>query len=236
MGLFDMFRRNEEIELTRSALDEANEPNGNDDAITGLIKQLTGVGIEGVSRFAGARAVADKALARANGDVETAVDAVVKQHLVGGAAGGFVTSLGGFLTMVVAIPANVFEFYVQATRMTAAIAHLRGYDVSDDRIRTAVLLSLVGSNSADILAKAGVSVGTSAALNVAGRSLPKSALMVIQKAVGFRILRSVGERVFARVGKLVPVVGGLFGAGVDLAMMKRIADQARAEFPRTLGA
>ena len=167
MGLFDMFRRDEEIEITRSALDEANDPSGNDDAITGLIKQLTGVGIEGVSKFSGAKEIADKALAKANGDVEAAVDDVVRQHLVGGAAGGFVTSLGGFLTMVVAIPANVFEFYVQATRMTAAVAHLRGYDVTDDRIRTAVLLTLVGSNSADVLAKAGVSVGTSAALNVA---------------------------------------------------------------------
>ena len=227
MGLFDMFRRDEEIAITRSALDEANDPTGNDDAITNLIKQLTGVGIEGVIGFPGARAVA-----KSNGDVEAAVDAVVRQHLVGGAAGGFLTSLGGFLTMVVAIPANVFEFYVQATRMTAAVAHLRGHDLADPRIRTAVLLSLVGSDSSDILAKAGVSVGTSAALNVAGKNLPKSALMVIQKAVGFRILRSVGERLFARVGKLVPIAGGVFGAGIDLAMMKRIGDQARAEFPR----
>lgn len=231
MGLFEMFRRNEEIEITRSALDEANDPTGNDDAITNLIKQLTSVGIDGVARFSGATSVAAKALAASHGDVEAAVDRVVQQHLVGGAAGGFLTSLGGFLTMVVAIPANVFEFYVQATRMTAAIAHLRGYDVSDQRIRTAVLLSLVGSNSADILGKAGISVGTSAALNVAGKSLPRSALMVIQKAVGFRILRSVGERMFARIGKLVPIAGGLFGAGIDLAMMKRIANQAKAEFP-----
>ena len=233
MGLFDMFRRDDEITITRSALDEANDPTGNDDAITNLIKQLTGVGIEGVVGFAGAKQVADKALAKANGNVEEAVDAVVRQHLVGGAAGGFLTSLGGFLTMVVAIPANVFEFYVQATRMTAAVAHLRGHDITDPRIRTAVLLSLVGSDSADILAKAGVSVGTSAALNVAGQRLPKSALMVVQKAVGFRILRSVGERLFSRVGKLVPLAGGVFGAGIDFAMMKRIGDQARKEFPRT---
>ena len=52
------------------------------------------------------------------------------------------------------------------------------------------------------------------------------------RSVGFRILRSVGERLFARVGKLVPIAGGVFGAGIDLAMMKRIGDQARAEFPR----
>lgn len=233
MGLFDMFRRDEDVTITRSALDEANDPTGGDDAVTRLIKQLTGVGIDGVPGFPGAAQLAEKALAKANGDVETAVDAVVRQHLLGGATGGFVTSLGGFLTMVVAIPANVFEFYVQATRMTAAVAHLRGHDIGDPTIRTAVLLTLVGSDSADILTKAGVGVGTSAALTTFGGTLPKPALMVVQKAVGFRLLRSVGERVFSRIGKLVPVAGGLVGAGVDLAMMKRISDQARAEFPRT---
>lgn len=232
MGLFDMFRRDDEITITRSALDEANDPGGNDDAVTVLIKRLTSIGIDGTRGFEGAAALADKALAKEGGDVERAVGRVVRQHLAGGAAGGFLTSLGGFLTMVVAIPANVFEFYVQATRLTASIAHLRGHDISDPRVRTAVLLTLVGSNASDILSKAGVSVGTSAALNVAGRNLPKSALMVIQKAVGFRILRSVGERLFSRIGKLVPLAGGVFGAVIDTAMMNRIADQARTEFPR----
>ena len=212
------------------------EPNQLEAVATSLVSKLVDFGIDGLGPLSAASEVADKALRDAGGDVEEAVDDIVRSHGRVAAIGGFATGVAGFTTMLVSVPANLVEFYVVATRMTAAIAHLRGYDVSDDRIRTAVLLSLVGSNSADILAKAGVSVGTGAALNVAGRSLPKSALMVIQKAVGFRILRSVGERVFARVGKLVPVVGGLFGAGVDLAMMKRIADQARAEFPRTLGA
>lgn len=54
--------------------------------------------------------------------------------------------------------------------------------------------------------------------------------MVIQKAVGFRILRSVGERVFTRLGRLIPLAGGLFGAVVDFAMMKRIGHQALVEF------
>lgn len=231
MGLFDIFRREQDIKTTRSALDEAHDPSGNDDAITNLIQQLTSVGIDGVARFAGAREVAERALKREHGDTKQAINRVVSQHLRGGAASGFVTSLGGFLTMIVAIPANVFTFYVQATRMTAAIAHLRGYDLDDKAVRTAVLLSLVGSNATEILSKAGVSVGGSAAVNLAGRGLPKSALMVVQKAVGFRILRSVGERMFTRIGKLVPVVGGLFGAGVDYAMMRKIAEQARKEFP-----
>lgn len=230
MGLFDLFGRTDQT-LTRSALEEANSPDGTDDAVSRLIKRLTAVGIDGVGPYESAKDVAAKALAKENGDAAAAIKRVVRGAELGGAAGGFVTSLGGFLTMIVAIPVNVFEFYVQATRMAAAVATLRGHDVDDERIRTAILLTLVGSNAADILTKAGMATGSSAALQVAARGgLPRPALMVIQKAVGFRILRSVGERVFTRLGRLIPLAGGLFGAVVDYAMMKRIGHQALVEF------
>lgn len=232
MGLFDIFRPGD-VGATRSALDEAQHPDGTDDAITALIKRILAVGIDGVRPYASAVTVADKALAASGGDVERAVGSVINQHYRGAGATGFLTSVGGFFTMIVAIPANVFAFYVQATRMTAAIAHLRGYDVADPAIRTAILLAEVGSNAPDILRSVGVApgLGTTAALTAAGPALPRSAVMVIQKAVGFQLLRSVGRRAFTAAGRFVPVAGGVFGATVDLAMMKRIADQARMEFP-----
>lgn len=231
MGLFDLFSAPDH-QVTRSALEEADALDGTDDAVTRLVKRLTAVGIDGVGAYPGAAAVAAAALEREQGNVTAAVRRVQRQAGLGAAVGGFVTSLGGFLTMIVAIPANVFEFYVQATRMTAAVAVLRGYDVTDERIRTAILLTLVGSNAADILTNAGVGTGTSAALQIASRGgVPRAALMVIQKAVGFRILRSVGERVFTRLGKLVPLAGGAFGAVIDYAMMRRISHQAHLEFP-----
>lgn len=231
MGLFDLFSRQDQA-VTRSALDEANTPDGSDDAVTNLIKRLTSVGIDGVGPYESAQQVAEKALRREKGDVAAAVRRVIRQAELGGAAGGFVTSLGGFVTMIAAIPINIFEFYVQATRMTAAVAALRGYDISDERIRTAILLTLVGSNASDILSRVGIAPGSSAALQVAAKGgLPKSALMVVQKAVGFRILRSVGDRIFTRLGKLIPLAGGAFGAVVDYAMMKRIGTQALTEFP-----
>lgn len=232
MGLFDMFGRSDEnVEVTRSALDEAHDPTGADDAITALIRQLSAVGIDGVGPFEGAEATAAKALGKSGGNVDAAIDKVIGAHVLTGAAGGFVTSLGGFVTMAVAMPVNVFEFYVLATRMTASVASLRGYDLTDPRIRTAVLLTLVGSQSVEILRKAGIPVQGSPTLQLASTALPKSALMIVQKAVGFRIVRGVGERLFARAGKFVPVVGGVIGAGIDFGMMRHIGDQARGQFP-----
>ena len=89
-------------------------------------------------------------------DPEAAVDAIVRQHIGLGAASGFVTSVGGFITLPLALPANVLGFYLIATRMTAAIAKVRGYDLRQEEIRTAVLLTLVGADADDLLKKAGM--------------------------------------------------------------------------------
>src|SRR5262245_14038772 len=102
------------------------------------------VGIDGRGPFHSAQAVADHQRAQSP-DAESAVDAVVHSHLRLGAAGGFATGVGGFVTLPVALPANVVEFYLVATRMVAATASLRGYDLSRPEIRSAVLLTLVGA-------------------------------------------------------------------------------------------
>jgi hypothetical protein len=148
-----------------------------------------------------------------------------------GAAGGFLTGLGGFVTMPVALPANILEFYVQATRMVGAIASLRGYDITDERIRTAVLLTLVGSKSDDVLKKAGMSTGGGRVASMALKNLPPAALMVVNKAVGFNLMRGVGGKLLTRLGRGLPVAGGFVGGGLDAYMMKKIADQAMKEFP-----
>lgn len=235
MGLFDIFRRKDakvDINVTRTALDEARDPGGNSDAITSVIQRILSIGLDGRGVFKGAQSLAADALKKADGDVERAVDSLARTGIRTAAGGGFLTSIGGFVTMPVAIPANVFEFYVLATRTVGAIATLRGYDVKDPMIRTAVLLTLVGSKSTDILNKAGVTMGSGALAGLATRGLPRAAVMMINKAVGFRVLRSVGEKTLARFGRAVPVLGGGVGAVVDGAMMSKIAQQARQEFPK----
>ncbi len=61
--------------------------------------------------------------------------------------------------------------------------------------------------------------------------LPAPALMVLNKAIAFRLLGRIGTGTFAKLGRGVPLVGGLIGGGVDVFMLGRIAEQARKEFP-----
>jgi hypothetical protein len=234
MGLLDTFRANkDEVAQTRSALEEARSGDADGGAIDRLIRLVMQLGIDGKGPLRSATQVADRALARADGDREKAVDAVASSALAWGGAGGFVTGLGGFVTMPVALPANLLEFYVQATRMVAAIAHLRGYDLSEPQLRTAVMLTLVRSDADDVLKKAGMVSPGGRVAAVALARLPASALMMVNKAIGFRLLRSVGEKFLTRLGRGLPVAGGVLGGGLDAFMMSRIATHARSQFPAT---
>lgn len=201
---------------------------------TELVRKLVDLGIDGVGPLDSAATVAQRAVDK-YGDVEKAIDVLASQHVKVAAAGGFITGVGGIFTMPVSLPANVIEFYVVATRLTAAVAHLRGYDLSDRSVRTAILLVLMGADAEDILAKAGLSKGLSPTArlgSLATRRLPPAALMVVNKGIGFRLVTQVGQRGLAKLGKVVPLVGGAIGAGLDGYLLKRIGDAARRELPR----
>jgi hypothetical protein len=239
VGLFGFGREDKkQLEQTKRALDQAKEaPEGGafGGSITKVVENILDTGIDGKSRFDSADKIAADAL-RKHPNPEQAIDAIVSSHLKLAAAGGFVTSLGGFITLPVALPANVLGFYLLATRMTAAIAKIRGYDLSQQQIRSAVLLTLVGADADDLLAKAGMVAPAGRLSNLAAQRLPGPALMVLNKAIGFRMLSTAGRKTFSRFGRNVPIVGGVVGAGLDSWLIKRIADNARTEFPASAAA
>ncbi len=233
MGLIDILTpgRSE----TKAALDAAGDDHPDPGAIDRLVKMLVDTGLEGRGPLDPAREVAAAALARADGDAEKAIGALARSTTVKGGIGGFVTGVGGFITMPVSLPLNVAEFYLQAVRMVGSIATLRGYDISEPRVRTAILLTLVGSDTDEVLKKAGMATAGSRVTSYALKGLPPAALMVVNKAVGFRLMRGVSEKVLSRFGRGIPLAGGLVGGGIDGFMMKKIADQAMKEFPRSRG-
>ena len=194
-----------------------------------LVSKLMDVGIDGLGPLDSVAKVVDEAKAD-KGDGEKAIDSIVRSHLKMGAAGGFVTGVGGLFTMTISLPANIVGFYVLATRMVGSIAKIRGYDLDKPEVRTAVLLTLVGADSQDLLAKAGVTGGGRLA-QVAIQRLPKAAVMVINKGVGFRLATQLGSKTLSRWTRAIPVAGGFVGAGLDGSLMNKIADHARREFP-----
>lgn len=200
------------------------------DLATRLVQQLIAFCIDGKGPLRTAQAVADKALAK-HPEAEDAIKSVVAHSGQIGLAGGFVTGVGGLFTLPVSLPANVVEFYITATRMVAAIAALRGYDLSKPQTRTAVLLCLTGSRNDDLLAKTGLAT-PNLALGVVMDRLPEAALMVVNKGLGFRLLAKLSSKWLVKLGKFVPLAGGVIGGGMDWFLLRRIASLAKKEFPQ----
>ncbi len=233
MGVWNLIRRDEPtVAMTRDALQQARRGTvrGNPDPVTRTMETLRDIGLDGKFTFASAGRVAARAKGP-RGNPEHAINRVVRRHLRGVGIGGFVTGLGGFLTLPVALPLNVVEFYLQATRTVGAIARLRGYDLNDDNVRAAVMLTLVGEDSREIVAQAGLDPVTSAVTEVLAGKLPKGAMMLVNKGLGFRLLRKAAERSTLTFGRAVPVLGGLVGAAFDSWQLRRIAAAARRDFP-----
>jgi hypothetical protein len=199
-------------------------------AMTRPVHLLLAIGIDGQGPLTSAVELADAARTRSltTGD---AVARVARTTIIRGAAGGFITGVGGFSAMPVALPVNVLEFYVQAARMVSAIATLRGHDVDDPQVRKAVLQTLVRTQRDSLLVKAVSATRGSAVTGRLLRLLPSGALLVGNKGIGYRLLHAIAGRLFARFGRGVPFIGGIFVATTDGWMMRRIAKQAMIDFP-----
>jgi len=195
-----------------------------------VVRRLVDRGIDGIGPLDSAHDRVEHAL-RENPDPAQALDAMVKSHVKLAAAGGFLTGVGGLITMPVALPANVAGFYLLAARMAGATAELRGYDINDPATRTALMLTLLGADSDEVLRKVGV-VGGGTMSSIALGHVPKAAAMVLNKGIGFRVATRLGTRALGRLGRAVPLVGGVIGAGLDAYLMRQLTKQVKEEFPQ----
>lgn len=158
-----------------------------------------------------------------------AEEALVANHLVKCTASGVATSFGGVATLPLTVSANVVSVLYFQLRMIAAVAKLGGYDPKTDQVRTMAYVCLAGQSANEALKSAGVQFGTrfmkASIMKVSGKTITK-----INHAVGFRLVIRMGKTGVINLHRLVPVVGGIIGGGVDLATTKIIADNVMKMF------
>ncbi|MCZ2845675.1 MAG: EcsC family protein [Candidatus Bathyarchaeota archaeon] len=157
--------------------------------------------------------LADSYLKR-HSSVGKAIDSLIRWQNAKGATSGFLSGLGGIITLPAAIPANIASVMYVQIRMIATIAQLRGYDLKDDQVKTFVFVCLTGQASAEILKKAGLKMGAKLA-EVAIKRIPGEVIKAINKRVGIRLVTKFGEKGIINLGKAIPLVGGVIGGTVD---------------------
>lgn len=184
--------------------------------------------VDGVPGLGTARELAEEYASQSGTPIDQA-NSLIRWQIAKCATSGFITGLGGIITLPIAVPANIASVLYVQIRMIAAIAHLGGHDLRDDRVKTMVYMSLCGSASLDILKDVGIKIGTKLSQRMI-QSISKEVIFAINKAVGFRLLTKFGTTGVINLGKAVPFVGGIIGGTLDGVSTNTIGNIARDLF------
>jgi len=184
--------------------------------------------VNGVRGLDSAQDMADDYL-KGEGALIDKVNSLIRWQNTKAGTSGFITGLGGLLTLPLTLPANITSVLYVQIRMVAAIAIMGGYDVKDDRVRSIVYSCIAASSAAEVAKNFGIKLGNKLAMQgikkISGETLKK-----INQAVGFRLLTKFGQKGFVNLGKTIPFVGGIVGATFDVVATNTVGNVARNTF------
>lgn len=191
--------------------------------------------IVGIGPLPPAAEAADKQLREQGGDVDRGIHEVIENHVRLAGAQGFVTNVGGLVTAAFTIPANITGLALLQCRLVAGIAHLRGYDLQDQRVRNAILTCILGEDSVKTLVRRKKLPSTPMGIATAPTHDPHLDTVLAAEVTSELLARVAGKRAAVTIARRIPVVGGLFGGSVDAYQTWQIGRYAERELrPRTL--
>lgn len=190
-----------------------------------ILDELYGKVIQGVPKVSKPIEELAKNYLEKNSSPETAAKELIKYQIAKCGTSGFVSGLGGALTLAVTLPANITSVLDIQLRMIAAIAYMGGFDINSDQVQTVAYACLTGSAVSDVLKQTGIKVGQKIAVSTINK-IPGRVLISINQKVGFRLLTKFGTKGVVNLVKLVPVAGGIVGSAIDVGSTKLIADNA----------
>ena len=196
---------------------------------TNFVREALSRAIDGVGPFPGAAHAADKQLQEQRGDVDLAIHEVIENHVRYAGAQGFLTNLGGLVTAPILIPTNITGLALIQCRMIAGIAHLRGYDLDDPRVRNAILTLLLGEEGVGLMISKKKLPAPPMALATAPVHDPELDRILSAEVASELISRVATRRLAITIARGVPLVGGVVGLGADAYQTWRIGRYASRE-------
>lgn len=201
-----------------------------DSKVLQLVRKILDKAINGVGPMSSASSLAKEYLIdRSYETDEERADALIRWEAAKNFTSGFLTGLGGLVTLPVAVPGALGASWIIQARLCGAIAEIYGHDVHEDRVRTLVLLALVGDAGKEVLKEVGVNIGKKVTLSAIER-IPGKVLIELNKKIGFRLLTKAGEKGVLNLTKAVPVIGGIIGGSFDATMCVVVGKSAKRMF------
>ena len=166
-----------------------------------LLGKLYDGALKGIPGAKSVEALAQEYLSNCGGKKEQAAEQLIRMQVTKCTTTGFLTGLGGLITLPATITADIgSSMYVQI-RMIAAIA----------------------------VKQVGVKTANRASLQLL-KKLPGTVLTKINQKLGFRFLTKFGQKGVINLVKVVPVAGGVVNGGLNLVETKAIGKRAMKVF------
>jgi hypothetical protein len=185
--------------------------------------------IVGVGPLPSASKAAEAQLKEQKGDVDKAVHEVIENHVRYAAAQGFVTNLGGLVTVALTIPTNITGLALIQCRMVAGIAHLRGHDLDDPRVRNAILTTMLGEDAVNTLVRKRKLPAPPMALATAPLHDPHLDAIISAEVAAELVTKVAGKKLATTIGRRIPIAGGFIGLGADAYATWRVGRYADRE-------
>ncbi len=200
--------------------------------VMSLVQGVLAHGVDGLGPMSSSANLADEYRRdHSYSSVTERVDAMIRWEASKNFGTGFVTGMGGLITLPVAIPASMYANWFVQARLAGGIASLYGYSTGEERVRTFILLSLIGDAGREVVKNAGVQIGNKLGMKAVG-AIPGKVLIEINKKVGFRLITKAGEKGIINLTKTVPILGGMVGGTVDGLACAGVGKTAKGIFAR----
>ncbi|NNF56954.1 MAG: EcsC family protein [Rhodothermaceae bacterium] len=147
---------------------------------------------------------------RRRGPLRDRAERMTQRHIALAGGTGFVTGLGGWLTMPITLPADLAGVALLQLHMAASCAVLAGHaDLTDEATRDTVVACLLKTN-------AHINTEEEEAVSRVGVKLAERGVRFLVKQTGTWIASTAGKRLIARrFARGIPLVGGVIGATSD---------------------
>ena len=214
--------------MKTSSFGTSEDESGKAGAIMAALDWAYDKAVNGIPKLDRAEDLAENYIVKARSP-EEAIDSLVTWQIGKAGVAGFVSNVGGVITLPVAIPANVMSVLWIQIRMVAAIAHIRGFNIRSDQVKTLVLACLAGTSTTDVLKDFGINVGSKLTQQAIGK-ISGATLRRINQAVGFRLITKAGTTGAVNLSRIVPFLGGLVGGSIDATITRAIGMAAKNLF------
>ena len=160
------------------------------------------------------------------------VDSMINWETTKNFTSGFITGLGGLITLPVTLPSSLVATWVIQARLSGAIAKIYGYDLSDEKVKLMIILSVLGDSGKEVLKEFGINAGKQITMQLIKNLAPKI-IKEINKQVGYKLITRAGQKsILSTLGRAIPLVGGVIGGTIDAVSCQAIGTIAKGTFRR----